>query len=65
MPRHEFAHNSGGYGLWVDRVPTKDNVADLPSREDYVLLGERGSKWVRPQMAEAFFDPTKWEAVAL
>ena len=65
VPRHTFPYKSGGYGLWVDRVLTKDNVADLPSREDYALLSEFGSKWVRPQRAEAFFDPTRWEAVAL
>ena len=25
----KFQH-TGGYGLWVERVPTKENVADLP-----------------------------------
>ena len=27
-----------GLSLWSYRVPTKDNIADLPSREEYELL---------------------------
>ena len=29
------------YGLWVERVASDDNIADLPSRESFTLLEER------------------------
>ena len=32
-----------GYGLWVERVASKDNIADLPSREAYKVLDGAGS----------------------
>ena len=32
-----------GLGLWVERVGTKDNIADLPSRESYDLLEKLGA----------------------
>lgn len=54
-----------GYGIWVERVPTKDNIADLPSRESYGLLQAMGARWVEPVMDDAFLEPTKWEHVAL
>ena len=28
----------GRYGMWVQRVSTDDNIADLPSREDFGVL---------------------------
>ena len=30
--------------LWIDRVPTKENIADLPSRESYELLEQVGDE---------------------
>ena len=54
-----------GYGIWVERVPTKDNIADLPSRESYGLLQAMGARWVEPVMDDAFLEPTKWEHAAL
>ena len=30
----------GGFGRWVERAPTDDNIADIPSREDDELLNE-------------------------
>jgi hypothetical protein len=55
----------GGYGLWVERVPTKENLADLPSREEYALLQQMGSVKATPQLDKAFWQPDKWETVAL
>ena len=31
-----------GIDMRVDRVPTEDNISDLPSSEDYVLLQKAG-----------------------
>ena len=42
----------GRFGLWVERVPTDDNIADLPSREDYRLLYKLGAKWRKPMIAD-------------
>ena len=41
-----------GIGIWLDRVPSVDNVADLPSREDYALLKEMGAKWRGPRIPD-------------
>jgi len=37
-----------GMGLWIDRVPSDDNLADLPSREEYKLLHKLGAVWRKP-----------------
>ena len=53
----QFDHASLIHGIWlraaelgmeirVDRVPTKQNIADLPSREEYNLLGMIGAEEV-------------------
>jgi hypothetical protein len=49
----------------VHRVPTKDNIADLPSREEYELLHA-----MRAQERQAVFDdgmlnPKAWKALCL
>ena len=51
--------------MWVERVPTADNIADLPSREDYMLLTKMGSEWARPVLDDAFWSPQEWENVSL
>ena len=43
-----------GYGFWVERVPSKDNIADLPSREAYGVLEGLGAVWAEPVIDEAF-----------
>jgi hypothetical protein len=45
--------------LWVDRVPTKENIADLPSRESYELLENLGATWVEPLLNNAFYHPER------
>ena len=43
-------------GIWVDRVPTKQNIADGPSREDYsTLVDVMGADWVEPKFSEEFY----------
>jgi hypothetical protein len=46
-----------GLGLMVQRVPTKDNIADLPSRESYDLLEKIGAIWVKPVLHHVFYTP--------
>ena len=40
--------------IWVDRVPSKLNISDLPSREEYRLLERLGATRVAPKIAPAF-----------
>lgn len=40
--------------LWVERVPSADNISDSPSRFDYELLEDMGATWVRPVIAELY-----------
>ena len=40
--------------LWVVRVPSKDNVADGPSRCAYELMSELGAKWRDPVLADFY-----------
>jgi hypothetical protein len=54
-----------GFGLWVERVPTKENIADLPSRESYKLLQALGAVWRTPFFAPAFERPAAWETVSV
>ena len=42
--------------LWVERVPTHDNVSDLPSREAYELMMEIGAIWRPPALAKLFVE---------
>lgn len=52
-------------GIWVNRVPTKDNIADDPSRERYGLLAMLGATFVKPVLFGMFEDPRAWNAVSL
>ena len=40
--------------IWIERVPSDDNISDLPSRESYELMRELGAKWRAPVMAHVF-----------
>ena len=51
--------------LWIERVPTDDNIADLPSREDYDLLERIGAQWLPPVIDEAFLEPAAWSALTV
>ena len=52
-------------GIWVNRVPTKDNIADDPLRERYGLLAMLGATFVKPVLFGMFEDPRAWNAVSL
>ena len=52
-------------GLWINRVPTDDNIADEPSRCEYRLIEALGAKWHAPVLAQHFWRPNTWESVAL
>ena len=42
--------------LWLERVPTDDNISDLPSRESYVLLEACGAEWREPTLSAMFMN---------
>ena len=43
--------------LWLERVPSEENIADLPSREAYELVAERlKATWQPPCLAQLFKD---------
>ena len=51
--------------LRIDRVPTKDNIADLPSREEYRLLTAMGTVFVEPVLDEMFWTKKAWDTAKL
>ena len=53
------------FGMHIMRVPTKDNIADDPSREDYKLMRALGARWCEPVLAKSFWHPASWEAIEL
>ena len=46
--------------LYVHRVESAGNIADLPSRESYALLSRMGAEWFHPVLNDAWFDPSAW-----
>lgn len=40
--------------FWVLRVPSEDNISDLPSREYYQLMDDIGAEWLAPTVAGLF-----------
>ena len=52
-------------GLYVSRVPTKENIADDPSRERYCLLQRINAEHVEPALHARFTDPSAWDALRL
>jgi len=40
--------------LWVERVPSADNIADAPSRESYDLMRALDARWRPPVVAQLF-----------
>ena len=51
--------------MQIERVPTKENIADDPSREDYKLLEELQAVRVKAKFEACFLDPGAWEALRL
>ena len=52
-------------GLYVSRVPTKDNISDDPSRERYVLLESIGAVWMNAWLHPTFESAQAWSALSL
>jgi len=50
---------------WVERVPTADNIADLPSRESYELLKGMRAKRVEARLDASFTDSQAWESLCV
>ena len=50
---------------YVDRVPTKDNIADLPSREEYGLLMQIGARHIEAKLDTAFMAPGAWDSLSV
>ena len=42
--------------LWVERVPSKENLADCPSRGSVALLRDLGATWIEPYMEASLLD---------
>ena len=42
--------------VWVERVPTDDNISDLPSRFEYDMLNELGAVWRAPGIAKLMLE---------
>ena len=53
------------FGLYVLRVPSKDNISDDPSREKYDLVEKVGAKFVEPVLAPMYANAQTWEALAI
>ena len=51
--------------IQVRRVPTADNIADDPSREDYELLRRLGADSVVPVTPAYLWDTKLWEQLVL
>ena len=51
--------------LWIERVPSALNVADLPSREEYGLLAKMNAVRVAPTLDQAFLEPAAWSALSV
>ena len=50
---------------WIDRVPTKENWADLPSRESRELLFGMGGTQCHGVLWPEFYEPAAWDSLAL
>ena len=42
--------------LWVERVSTKHNISDLPSREEYELMRDIKAVWRPPVISPLFLE---------
>jgi len=51
--------------LFIKRVPTKENLADDPSRERYKLLSSMGAVAVPPVLDKRFSNAQSWESLGV
>ena len=52
-------------GLYVSRVPSKDNLSDDPSRERYTLMKALKAERIDPVIHKMFKQAQTWEALQL
>ena len=69
-------HSQIIHGIWIHavrlqahlhilRVPTEDNIADLPSRCEYDLLERIGAPWYTPKLANHYCAKECWRVLSL
>jgi len=49
--------------LFIKRVPTDDNIADLPSRREFKILREKGAIKAEPLLSQEFLKASTWQSV--
>lgn len=52
-------------GMWIERVASKDNISDLPSREEYDLMQKLKAQWREPWFHSSFLQPQAWQHLCL
>ena len=52
-------------GLWISRVPSEDNIADDPSREEYEVLRALKAVRIEPRMHPKFLEFKAWDVISL
>ena len=45
---------------WICRVPTDDNISDLPSRQEYAILRREGAVFRDPYLDTGYLRPEVW-----
>ena len=50
--------------LWVERVGTHDNIADLPSRGEFRVLEQAGAQYSAPTLRERYWDKVTWDILS-
>ena len=53
------------YALWVERVASEENIADLPSRGAFEVLESLGAERLPPYIDSAFLRPSDWQGVTM
>ena len=49
--------------LYIKRVPTDDNIADLPSRREFTILRSKGAIEMEPLLEDEFLKASTWQSV--
>ena len=49
--------------LFIKRVATDDNIADLPSRREFKILREKGAVEVSPTLSYDFLEASTWQSL--
>ena len=49
-----------GMSLWIQRVATDDNIADLPSRNEFRVLQQAGADYVQPVLRSRYWESSTW-----